>query len=71
MKLSNKRKFLFCYNHFTEMITITYKDSTFDKQRLRHKDWMPRVFECNSSEVMDNIRYYRKKNPNVFISKVT
>jgi hypothetical protein len=53
------------------MITITYKDSTFDKQRLRHKDWMPRVFECNSSEVMDNIRYYRKKNPNVFISKIT
>jgi hypothetical protein len=56
-------------NNYTQTIIISYKDSIFDKQRLRHEDWIPRVFECNSSELMDNIRYYRKKNPNVLISK--
>jgi hypothetical protein len=69
MKITNTRKFVFCMNHYTQTIIISYKDSIFDKQRLRHEDWIPRVFECNSSELMDNIRYYRKKNPNVLISK--
>lgn len=69
MKITKIQKFLFCVNHFTEMIIISYQGSRFDMQVLRHEDWMPRVFECNSRELMQNIRLYRKKNPNVFISK--
>lgn len=71
MKVTNSRKFVLCFNHFTEMIIISYKDSIFDRQLLRHGDWMPTVFECNSRELMQNIRYYRRKNPNVYVSKRT
>jgi hypothetical protein len=71
MKTTNERKFVFCINHYTETIIISYKNSLFDRQVLRHEDWMPRVFECNSRELINNIREYRKINPNVFISKRT
>ena len=69
MKTTKIRKFVFCVNHYTQTIIISYKDSIFDRQVLRHEDWTPIVFECNSRELMKNIRLYRKKNPNVFISK--
>ena len=71
MKTTKIRKFVFCINHYTQTIIISYKDSIFDRQVLRHGDWMPTVFECNSHELMDNIRYYRNKNPNVYVSKRT